>query len=373
MFQRILRLFIKELLVSLRDPKSRFVIIGPPIIQLFIFSYAITLDVKNASLAILNHDTGIEAQSVIKNVVSTPVFTKVITVKNEEQIRDALDKQIVSAALVFPPNFSETAAGRSAQPAPIEIIADGRRANASPILVGYLQKMIQADITGRMRERGAAADTGGISVVTRHWFNPNLLPRLAFIPALICILCTVVGTILSGLSVAREREIGTFEQLLVCPLTSFEILVGKTLAVMLLTTVTAAFLALIIIYFFGISLKAPIIYFFLSTEIFLLAVIGVGLFVSSLVTTQQQAVLGCILVLPPSIMLSGFATPIENMPALMQWITVANPVRWFLIVIKGLFLRGMAPEAIFENLWPMLVIAAVTLSAAGFMFKRRRE
>jgi ABC-2 type transport system permease protein len=223
------------------------------------------------------------------------------------------------------------------------------------------------------------AQTGGrdvhapVEVVTRNWFNPNLNPREALVPCLICVLATVVGLLLSALSIAREREMGTFEQLLVTPFSPLEILIGKAVPAVVMATFSAGLITSVVIFAFGIMLKGSFLLLLISLEAFLLAIIGIGLFISSLSMTQQQAVLGCFLVMPPMIMLSGFATPVENMPGWLQTLTVVNPIRWFIVIIKGLFLRGMSTQVVLANMLPLLAIATCTLSAAVFMFKRRME
>lgn len=371
---RVGRLILKEMLATLRDPKARIVLVLPPIIQVFIFSYAITQEVRNAPMAVLNRDTGIEGAALLKYMGRQPTFRNMFHVRNEQEIDTAIDQRKATAVMVIPPDFTRRLADSSPCPAQINLILDGRRPNASPILAGYIQRIVQNALLGSLREKGGHPSAiPGIDVVTRHWFNPNLIPRQSFLPGLICILCAVVGLNLSALAIARERELGTFEQLLVSPLTLPEILFGKAFTVVFLTSMTAGVLVVIIHFFFGITIKSSPFLFVVSIETFLLAIVGVGLFVSSLSMTQQQAILGAILVLPPATMLSGFATPIENMPGWLQMLTVANPLRWFLIIVKGLFMRGMSAAAVCQNLIPLFVISAVTLTSAAYMFRKRME
>jgi ABC-2 type transport system permease protein len=183
----------------------------------------------------------------------------------------------------------------------------------------------------------------------------------------------VAGLLLSALSIAREREMGTFEQLLVTPFSPLEILIGKAVPAMVMATFSSGMITSIVIFAFGISLKGSFLLLLLSLEAFLLSIIGIGLFISSLSMTQQQAVLGSFLMMPSMIMLSGFSTPVENMPGWLQTLTVIDPIRWFIVIIKGLFLRNMSTPVVLANMLPLLAIAACTLSAAVFMFKRRIE
>jgi ABC-2 type transport system permease protein len=193
------------------------------------------------------------------------------------------------------------------------------------------------------------------------------------VPSLICILSTIISLILTALSVAREREMGTFEQLLVSPLQPIEILVGKALPALFLALCSASLLLAIAIFVFRIPFQGSLALLYGAMVIFLMAIIGIGLFISSLSMTQQQAILGAFVFMPPAVILSGFATPIENMPGWLQSFTVVNPLRWFLIIVRGIFLKDMPPADVLANTLPMVAIAAVTLTAATWLFKRRME
>lgn len=363
---------VKEFLAALRDPKSRLLLIVPPIMQVFIFSFAMTLEVKNTTLAVFNQDRGTEGNMLILSFANTPTFTKILHLKHHGEITPTIDNQRAMAVLVIPQDFSENLLSQK-RPADLQILLDGRKTNAAAVTGGYMQEIVQRFTQNRLAQIAGTVPQQGINVVARNWFNPNLEPRDAFVPCLICVLAIVVGLLLSGLSVAREREMGTFEQLLVAPFSPVEILIGKAVPAMILATFSAGLITSIVIFVFGIGLKGSFLMLLLSLEAFLLAIIGIGLFVSSLSMTQQQAILGCFLVMPPMIMLSGFATPIENMPDWLQTLTVANPLRWFITIIKGLFLRGVSASTVFLNMFPLFVIAFCTLSTAMFMFKRRME
>ena len=193
------------------------------------------------------------------------------------------------------------------------------------------------------------------------------------VPSLICILSTIISLILTALSVAREREMGTFEQLLVSPLQPIEILVGKALPALFLALCSASLLLAIAIFVFQIPFQGSLALLYGAMVIFLMAIIGIGLFISSLSMTQQQAILGAFVFMPPAVILSGFATPIENMPGWLQSFTVVNPLRWFLVIVRGIFLKDMPPADVLANTLPMVAIAMVTLTAATWLFKRRME
>jgi len=367
MFIRLFNLIVKEFLASLRDPKTRAILIGPPIMQIFIFSYAITQEVKNVSLAVYNQDVGLEGDMLIQRFRHSPTFTKIVTLSHRGEINPLIDNQKAMAVLVIPQDFSrELYAGRQAK---VQILLDGRKSNAAPIVGGYAGKIINQFA----QEHRALSAPIGVDLETRNWFNVNLDARRTTVPCLVCVLATVLGVVISSLSIAREREMGTFEQILVTPLTPTEILLGKAIPALILATCSAVMLVGIAIFIMGIPFQGAFWLLLLSLNLFLLSIIGVGLFISSLSLTQQQAILGGFLVMPPFIMLSGFATPVENMPIWMQWLTVINPVRWYMVIVKGVFMKGMGAAEVFRNCIPLALISIVTLTVAALMFRRRME
>jgi ABC-2 type transport system permease protein len=209
--------------------------------------------------------------------------------------------------------------------------------------------------------------------VARVWFNPNFETTWSSVPNLVAILTTVLGLVVTALSVARERELGTFEQLLVSPLRPIEIIVGKTVPALLIGLVEVTGMLLVGVFLFRVPFHGSIALLYASMLVYLAAVIGVGLFISSLSRTQQQAILGAFVFMVPAVLLSGFASPIENMPDWLQWVTLANPVRHFLVIVKGLFLKDLPAVEVARNLWPLALIAPLTLSAATWLFRRRLE
>jgi ABC-2 type transport system permease protein len=368
MFNRIRALIIKELLALLRDKKSRMVLIVPPLVQLFIFSFAATQEVKNQTLAILNLDRGQPAWTLEQDFTAAATFSKVIHLQRAEQIPAVINEQQAIAVLWIPQDFSrDLARGQTPQ---VSFILDGRKTNAAQIVQGYGVRIINS-----YRDKLAAitGQQSGVTLVPRNWFNPNLDFRWFTVPSLVCILTTVIGLIVTGLSVAREREMGTFEQLLVSPLHPLEILAGKALPALLVAMAEGGLIVLIGVFLLQVPFNGSLPLLFASMGVFLLAIIGVGLFVSSLAMTQQQAVLGTFLFLVPATILSGFASPIENMPHWLQTISYANPMRYFMIIVRGIFLKDVPATVVWTQTWPMAIIACVTLSMATWLFKKRME
>lgn len=369
MWQRVWTLVVKELLAALRDPRGRYILIVPPILQMLVFSVAATQEVKNVRMAVLNEDYGTAARDLIARFEGSTNFAKVSYLRGEADIAPAIDSRSVLMVLHLGPDFSRRLEG--GMPAEVQLILDGRRSNAAQIVAGYAQAIFDRF----ERELAATRRTPPPpSVVTaRIWFNPNLETTWNTVPALVAILTTLMGLVVTALSVARERELGTFEQLLVSPLDPHEIVIGKTVPALIIGLTEGTFMLLVGIFVFRVPFQGSFVLLYLAMTVFLAAVIGVGLFISSLATTQQQGILGAFVFMVPAILLSGFATPIENMPEWLQTLTLANPLRYYVAIIKGVFLKGMPAAIVVQLLWPLAVIALATLSAATWLFRHRVE
>jgi len=369
MWQRIWSLVIKELLAVWRDKKSRMVLIIPPMAQLIIFSFAATLDVKNASIAILNHDSGKVSTDLIQQFVGSPTFASIVYLQGVEQIRPTIDQQRAMMVLHIDESFSrQLYAGK---PASVQLILDGRKSNTTQIVAGYATEIINQFSDAFAKERGFPVQSARL--IVRNWYNPNLIYLWFNVPNLVGILTMVVSLIITALSVARERELGTFDQLLVSPMEPFEIVVGKTLPAVIISLGEATLILGVAIGLYQIPFLGSLWVLYVSLIVFVFAVVGVGLFLSSICKTQQQAILASFVFMSPALLLSGYATPIENMPVWLQKIDLINPIRYFLVITKGVFLKGMPFSIAWELIWPMAVIAFFNLLGANWMFRRRLE
>ena len=367
MWNRLVSLIVKELLVVLRDPRSRVLLIGPPLVQLVVFAFAATLEIKNADIIVLNRDEGSSGTELVRRIAGSPTFRSVAVADDLADVQNAIDRQRVIAAIAIGPSFSRDLADGT--PASVQLLLDGRRSNAAQIVDGYSSEIIGsfiADANQRTR-RGALVP----QVVVRNWFNPNLTFQWFTVPGLIAIIAMLIGLIVTSLSVARERELGTFDQLMVTPLRTHEILLGKMLPLLVIGIALVTLYVAATILVFHVPLRGSLLVLYGGAVFFLAAVIGVGLFISSLATTQQQAILGAFLFMAPAVLLSGFATPIDNMPAWLRHVTLANPLRHFLVIVRGVFLKDMTFSDAVQNTAPLIVIAIVTLSAAAWLFRRR--
>jgi ABC-2 type transport system permease protein len=388
--QRLLAIVRKELITMLRDPRARMSLILPPIIQLFIFSSAATMEVKNIALAIVDLDRGPHATDVAERLRGSRSFTRLPRFASVAAARTALEREQVIGMLVLPSGFSpDLEAGR---PASAQLLLDGRRSNAAQITAQYVSSVLAqeaTDLSGAPANAGiaiapdaGAAPAGGAvmmapaaapnaQVVIDNWFNPNLDYQWFMLPNLVGTLSLGVALMITALSVARERELGTFDQTLVSPATPIEIALGKLLPPLLVAVGQATLYLLIVTLLYGVPFRGNLLMFYAAVLTFAEACAGVGLFISSLVHTQQQAFLGAFAVLLPFALLSGFATPVENMPYWLQFVTDINPLAHMLRLMQGLFLKGASVASLAQDLVKLLEIALVTTVAAVLLFRRK--
>lgn len=366
---RIVTLIIKELQAVWRDKKSRAVLVVPPLIQLFVFAFAATLDVKNVTLGILNRDSGEQAIELIQRFIGSPTFSHIVFLKSVEEIDPFIDNQYGTTVISIDEQFSRNL--DADKPADIQLILDGRKSNSTQIIAGYISNIVDQFNKDFAAKKGIRIQN--TELIPRNWFNPNLLYYWFNVPSLSGILTLLVALILTALSVAREREMGTFDQLLVSPAEPLEILIGKTVPSVIISMVEGTVIVLVAIFVFKIPFTGSFTQLYFGMFIFVLCSVGVGLFISSLCSTQQQAILGSSIIMTPSVILSGFATPIENMPTWLQPITYIIPLRYYLVIAKGLFLKSMPWDVVIHNVIPMALIALVTLPLSAWFFRKRLQ
>lgn len=362
MLHRLMALIVKETLAMLKDPKARFVLIVPPIIQLFIFAFAATLDVKNVPIGILNRDNGEKAFELVQRFHGSPTFSHIVYLESVSQIAPFIDTQEGVMVISIDEQFSRNIDANKT--ADVQLILDGRKSNTAQIVAGYTARIID-------QYNSELVTTKITELVPRNWFNPNLIYYWYNVPSLSAILTMAVGLIVTALSVAREKEMGTFDQLLVSPCEPFEIMLGKMIPAVILALSEASIIVLSGIFIFQIPFIGLFSLLYMSLFVFVCSIVGVGLFISALCSTQQQAILGTFCFMSPATLLSGFATPIENMPIWLQYVTYANPLRYMLVIARGQFLKGMPLDMVLQNIWPMALIALFTLTGATWFFRRK--
>ncbi|MGA7324688.1 MAG: ABC transporter permease [Rhodomicrobium sp.] len=364
---KLIALIVKELLSAFKDPKTRIAFIIPPLMQVFLYSYAATLEVTNVPVGVYNEDWGEASRQLISRFERASAFSHIVYLNSEADVRKAIDSQRVMIAVHLGQDFSRKLAAR--QQASVQMILDGRRSNSAQIVNGYLNTILTQFAVDYVT--GDAAVPAVSDVVDRSWYNPNREYWISMVPALVGTLTMTTVLFVIVMSVARERELGTFEQLLVSPLQPFEIMIGKAVPGLIIGVMVATSISLIVTQVFGIPLTGSIFVLYAGLIVFLLAIIGVALFISSLASTQQQAMLGAMVYMMPAMMLSGFTSPVQNMPDWLQPLALLNPLTHFLVIVRGVFLRDMPMALVAQRIWPMLIIAMFTLSAATWLFRRR--
>lgn len=367
MAARILALAVKELLALLKDRQSRFVVIVPPLIQLLVFGYAASYDLENVRYAVYDRDGGAAARALLARFEGSPTFRLERRIARQQEIAALIDARRVLLVLQLGPRF--TAALAAGRPAPLQVLLDGRNSNTAQVALDYVTRILNdfnRDWAAAHQQRGPP-----VRLVTRAWYNPNLESRWFFVSGLVGILTLVVTMMVTAMSVAREREQGTFDQLLVTPLRPVEILIGKAAPGLLIGLLQASLVVLVAVLWFGVPLVGSLSVLYAGIGLFLLAAVGIGLMISSLALTLQQALLGAFLFMVPAVILSGFATPIANMPEPVQWLTLADPLRYYLIILRSVFLEGAGFGLLGHQMWPLAVIAALTLASAGWLFRHR--
>ncbi|MBD9578302.1 ABC transporter permease [Pseudomonas sp. PDM23] len=360
---RILNLWRKELLVILKDPANRIVLVAPVLMQSVLFGYAVTFDLNDAPYAILDLSHSESSTRLATRLDGSGIFHRVATLTRAEEIQTVIDEQKALLVIHIPSDFQTRLA--QGDPAPIQVILDGRNSNTAGSAAAGL-----AVVVGQFnQEQGLAS--APISVVSRSWYNPNLETRWPLIPALIATLSMMQTLMLTALSVAREREQGTFDQLLVTPYTPLEIMLGKAIPPLLIGMLQATLVLLMALFWFRIPMAGSLLNLYGGLTVFTIACVGLGMSISAVSLNMQQAMLYTFVLIMPLTLLSGLATPVRNMPEFLQVVTYANPLRFGIDLIQRVYLEGATLADVWHNLIPMLVVAAVTLPLASWLFRHR--
>jgi ABC-2 type transport system permease protein len=362
MLRRVLALMLKELAALWKDPKTRRVILIPPVVQVVLFAYAANYDVTNVALGIWNEDAGAQSAELVRRFADSPAFHIVAAPQSPAAARDRLDARQVAAVLHLPQDFSaDILAGRIAQ---AQLLVDARRSNTALLLQGYA-----ADIVADYAASRHPTHTP-LVLLTRDWFNPTLESKWFIVPGLVCVLSMIMSLLISALALARERELGTLEQLLVTPLRPMEILFGKALPGIIVGMLDANIVIAAALLWFRIPFRGDFVLLQAVLVLFTLTGTAIGLAISSIARTQQQGMLGVFVIAAPMIVLSGYAAPVENMPRAVEIISRADPVRYMLVAARGVFLQDMPMAVVLQQAWPMALIALVMLTVAGIAVRR---
>ena len=364
---RLLALIRKEFAAVLKDPSTRVILFVPVLLQSMLFGYAATYDLDNVPYAVLDLSRSPTSAQLLAHLDGTGFFRRVATLQAVAEIAPAIDTQRALMVVQIGPRFeAELLAGGTAS---VQLILDARNsttANAAAAAVGAVVDAYNAE---QQQRHGGPAPP--LALETRAWFNPNLETRWNFMPALIATLSMLQTLILTALSVAREREQGTFDQLLVTPLSPTEIMIGKALPPMCIGLVQSTLVLLVTRFWFHIPMAGSPLTLYLGLAAFVSAGVGVGLAISALSANMQQATLYTFVLLMPLMLLSGLTTPVASMPRALQLATRVNPVRYGIDIARRVYLEGAGLAAVLPDIVPLLLIAAVTLPTAAWLFRNR--
>ncbi|MGE4557846.1 MAG: ABC transporter permease [Desulfovibrionaceae bacterium] len=363
--RRLLALVVKEFLALLKDPKSRTVVVIPPLFQTLVFGYAATFDLNNVPYAVYDEDGGAAAADLRANIEGSPNFQLVRSLDSDHDIPDLINSRKVALVVRIPPTFTRDINDNKAV---VQAIVDGRNSNTASIVLNYLTEIITSFNNERMEQRGQSPPS---RLAPRAWFNENYLSQWFFVPGIVAVVTMVVTVLVTALSVAREREQGTFDQLLVTPLRPLDILIGKAAPGFLIGMAEASVIVLLAVYWFKTPLRGDLLALYIGLVLFLFSAVGIGLMISSFSVTLQQGLLGMFIFAVPAVILSGFATPIANMSPAVQYLTLINPLRYILIIIRGVFLEAAPLRLLWPQLWPLAVIGLMSMVMAAWMFRRR--
>ncbi len=373
MFERLKAMLVKEFIQVFRDPRMRFVIFIVPVFQTVIFGYAVNTDVQHVKTAVYDLDNSTESRDLAARFVKSGYFDIMEYVYRDGRARELIDRSRVKVVLRMDRGFGNSLrAGRSA---PLQIILDGTDSNTAGIVLSYA-----ARIAGRYnelvrlkqatRENGPSARTDGVSLESRAWFNENLESRNFYVPAVIANIVFIITILLSAMAVVREKESGTMEQVIVTPIRKSEFILGKTVPFILIGFIDVALITIVAAFWFQVPVRGSIPLLFCATALFLMSSLGFGLLISTISRTQQQAMMSAFFFIFPAMLLSGFAFPIENMPDVVQWLTLLDPLRYYLVIIRGIFLKGVGIEILWQQFLALLVLGSVILWFAVNRFRK---
>ena len=373
MWERIKHMLIKEFIQVFRDPKMKRIVFVMPLIQILVFGYAVTTDVNHVGMAVFDLDHSVSSRALVSRFVGSGYFDVVGYVEDEQQAQNLIDRGDAAVVLRMDKGFEDRL--NAGHTAPLQLIVDGTDSNTARIVLNYGIKIAnefsdQVRISQFARMQGRVPALPSVELHTRAWFNDNLESRNFYVPGVIALMVMLITLLLTSMAVVREKEIGTMEQIMVTPIRPVEFILGKTVPFALIGFMDVIAITVIGVFWFDVPIRGNLLLLFFSTSLYLATCLGIGLLISTVSETQQQAMLSTFLFFQPAVLLSGFMFPIANMPRVIQWLTFLNPFRYFLVIVRGLFLKGVG----FGILWPQMlalaIMGAFTLWLASLRFKK---
>ena len=373
---RLISIIRKEFIQIVRDPRTLILVLVIPVMQLFLMGYAATNDVRNVPLAVFDQDRGSSARSLLDSYRAADYFRIAYDVDSEEELRSLVDSGKARAGLIIPPTYGDQIlAGQSAQ---VAFILDGSDPTVASTALSAAQLIGQSLGTKiaieRLEQRGQAVSiTQPVDVRTQVWYNPDLVSAYFMVPGVIGMILFALTSILTATAIVRERERGTIEQLIVTPIRSWELLVGKLLPYILLAIFNTLEVIAIGAWWFDVPVRSNLSLIMLLSSLFLLSGLGIGLFASTIARTQQEAMLIAWMLLLPSIFLSGFFFPLEAMPRFLQWISYIVPLRYYLVIIRSLMIKGVGIASLVNEIIALTVFGIAIMTIASLRFRKRLD
>lgn len=369
---RIRELVRKEFIQLLSDRRNRALMFIFPFIQMIVFGYVVNYDISNIRLAVLDYSRTQESRNLLNNFKGSNIFHVNYVAMNEREMTELLLREKVDMGIKIDKNFASII--REGQTAPIQILVDGSMSNMASMRVAYTASVLDKFNRDTLRELYPMnMSYGKVDARIRTWYNPNLNSRYFFVPGIVAFLVMLTSFILTSIAIIREKEDGTMEQLIVTPMKSYEFIIGKTIPYIILSLFQLFAVTGVAIYWFEIPFNGNLFLLFIATCLFLLSTMGIGLFISTIASTKQQAMMTAFFFILPFFMLSGFVFPIANMPEVVQWLTYLNPLRFFLVILRNIFLKGVG----FDVLWPqylaLTILGSVVFTGAISRFKKRLD
>lgn len=385
MIERILVIMRKELIQTLREPRMRNMLIMPPVIQLIIFGFAANMDVDRARLAWMDMDRTQESRDFLSRMQGSGRFDLVAVPEHEDAMQSLLDHGDVDVVVRVMPGFArDIARGRTAE---VQLLLDGSNSNTASIISNYatqtaaqfsrvaMQDQQRVKLVGRTFASGGPIKPPipSVQAETRIWFNPDLKSRNYFVPGVVVNIIMLVTLSLTSMAIVREKEIGTMEQLMVTPIRPIELILGKCLPFVGIGIFDAALAVSVALLLFRVPFRGNLLVLLISSILFILTTLGSGLFISTISRTQQQAMMSTFLFFQPAFLLSGFSFPIRNMPDSIRWLTWINPVRYFLEIVRGIFLKGSGVSILWPQMLALFVIGGTILVASAARFHKKLD
>ncbi|MBI4470404.1 MAG: ABC transporter permease [Acidobacteria bacterium] len=385
MWPRLREVIRKELLQAMREPRMRVMLFVPPLVQLIVFGYAVNLDVEHARMAWMDQDRTPESRELAAAFTGSGHFSISATPEREAEAQALLDKDRVQAIVSILPGFARSV--KRGETAAVQILVDGTNSNTASILSGYASKIVRTyaaevlaeqqriRLIARTAQAGEAVAVALPSVAAegRVWFNPELRSRNYFVPGVLANVITVVTLIMTAMALVREKEIGTMEQLMVTPLRPVELILGKTIPFAVVGLIDVVLVTAAALLIFHIPFRGSGLMLLGCSVLFLLTTLGAGLFISTISQTQQQAMMASFFFFLPAFMLSGFAFPIRNMPLAVQLLTYVNPVRYFVEILRGVFLKGSGVQVLWPQMLGLSLLGTVVLGLSILRFHKRLD